>query len=89
MLEIQMHPQGRVALELADGRAPLVITLGFGGDRTENLLWRLQNEQAPTSRVAAKKEEGDSATYTEFNIEVRAEDTARGPSPGVPWATQR
>ncbi|MBL8305209.1 MAG: PilT/PilU family type 4a pilus ATPase [Rubrivivax sp.] len=58
-------------------------------DSPTNLLWRLQNEQAPTSRAAAKKEEGDSATYTEFNIEVRAEDTARGAAPGVPWATQR
>ena len=58
-------------------------------DSPTNLLWRLQNEQAPASRAAPRKDEGDAAVYTEINIEVRAEDSARGPGPGVPWATQR
>jgi len=55
-------------------------------DSPTNLLWRLQNEQAPISRVAAKKEESDTATFTEITIEVRPEDAR---SPGVPWAVQK
>jgi twitching motility protein PilU len=43
-------------------------------DSPTNLLWRLQNEQAPVSRVAPKKEESDAAVFTEFSVEVRGED---------------
>ncbi len=56
-------------------------------DSPTNLLWRLQNEQAPTSRVAPKKDEPEAAIFTEINIEVRADEGARAASP--PWATQR
>ena len=55
-------------------------------DSPTNLLWRLQNEQAPISRASPKKEENEAATYTEFTIDVRPEDT-RLASP--PWAQQR
>ncbi len=43
-------------------------------DSPTNLLWRLQNEQAPVSRAAPKKDEPESATYTEISIDVRPED---------------
>lgn len=47
-------------------------------DSPTNLLWRLQNEQAPVSRVAPKKEEPEVATFTEITLEVRPEDTRPG-----------
>jgi len=55
-------------------------------DSPTNLLWRLQNEQAPVSRVAPKKEESEQATFTDITIEVRPEDTR---SAGVPWLVQQ
>ncbi|HRD83883.1 MAG TPA: PilT/PilU family type 4a pilus ATPase [Rubrivivax sp.] len=57
-------------------------------DSPTNLLWRLQNEITPVSRVAPKKEEPEAATFTEITIEVRPED-AKGPDPGVPWAVKK
>ena len=57
-------------------------------DSPTNLLWRLQNDHTPTSRVSPKKDENDAATFTEINIEVRAEEPRTAPS-GAPWATQR
>jgi twitching motility protein PilU len=56
-------------------------------DSPTNLLWRLQNEQAPASRTAPKKEEAEAATFTELMIEVRADDGRSGSAP--PWAVQR
>ena len=53
-------------------------------DSPTNLLWRLQNEQAPVSRVATKKDEPDTATFTEMTIDVRPED--KGLSAVPPWA---
>ena len=47
-------------------------------DSPTNLLWRLQNEQAPVSRVVATKEENEAATFTEIAIDVRPEDTRAG-----------
>ncbi len=47
-------------------------------DSPTNLLWRLQNEQAPVSRVAAKKEENEAASFTEIAIDVRPEETRAG-----------
>jgi len=52
-------------------------------DSPTNLLWRLQNEQAPVSRVSPKKEETEQATFTEITIEVRPEDGRV--SPAAPW----
>ena len=45
-------------------------------DSPTNLLWRLQNDQSAVSRVAPKKEESETATFTEITIEVRPEDGA-------------
>ncbi len=57
-------------------------------DSPTNLLWRLQNEQAPAVRTAPKKEEQEAATFTEFSIDVRPDD-GRGSAP-PPWsATKR
>jgi twitching motility protein PilU len=53
-------------------------------DSPTNLLWRLQNEQAPISRAVAKKEESEAATFTEITIDVRPEEARATVSP---WAT--
>ena len=55
-------------------------------DSPTNLLWRLQNDQAPISRAAAKKEESDVAVYTEMTMDVRPEDTRLS---APPWAQPR
>jgi twitching motility protein PilU len=55
-------------------------------DSPTNLLWRLQNDTAPVSRVVAKKEEPEAATFTEITIDVKPEDAR---NPGVPWAVQK
>jgi twitching motility protein PilU len=47
-------------------------------DSPTNLLWRLQNDQAPASRTVPKKEEPDAATFTDFSLDVRPEDTRPG-----------
>ncbi|KPF48254.1 twitching motility protein PilT [beta proteobacterium AAP121] len=56
-------------------------------DSPTNLLWRLQNEQAPTSRAAPKKEEQEAATFTEFSIDVRPEEPRAAAQP--PWSATR
>ena len=43
-------------------------------DSPTNLLWRLQNDTAPVSRIAPKKEESDTASFTELSIDVRPEE---------------
>ena len=55
-------------------------------DSPTNLLWRLQNDQSPISRIAPKKEEPEAATFTEITIEVRADDPRPGSAPPPPWA---
>ena len=50
-------------------------------DSPTNLLWRLQNEQAPVSRAAPKKEEPEAATFTEITLDVRPEDTRQAAAP--------
>ena len=55
-------------------------------DSPTNLLWRLQNEQAPASRITPKKEEAEAASFTEMAIDVRPEDT-RGAAP--PWSLSK
>ena len=56
-------------------------------DSPTNLLWRLQNDQAPASRIAPKKEEAEAATFTELSIDVRA-DEHRGSAP-PPWSVTK
>jgi len=55
-------------------------------DSPTNLLWRLQNEQAPVSRVAPKKEEPEAASFTEITIDVRPDDLR---SSEAPWNIQK
>jgi twitching motility protein PilU len=55
-------------------------------DSPTNLLWRLQNDQAPISRAAPKKDEPESATFTDFSIDVRPEEPRLG-SPST-WGQQ-
>jgi twitching motility protein PilU len=50
-------------------------------DSPTNLLWRLQNEQAPVSRAAPKKEEPEAATFTDITLDVRPEDTRQSAAP--------
>jgi twitching motility protein PilU len=56
-------------------------------DSPTNLLWRLQNEQAPISRAPAKKEESDSASFTEMTIDVKPEEPL--PTINAPWGSPR
>jgi twitching motility protein PilU len=55
-------------------------------DSPTNLLWRLQNEQVPVSRVAPRKDEPEQASFTEITIDVR-QDESRGNPPLLtqPW----
>jgi twitching motility protein PilU len=55
-------------------------------DSPTNLLWRLQNDQAPVSRVAPKKEESDQATFTEITLDVRPDDGRAAAA--APWAVR-
>ncbi len=54
-------------------------------DSPTNLLWRLQNEAAPVTSAAPKKEESDLASFTEISIEVRPEDLRTS----NPWSVTR
>jgi twitching motility protein PilU len=42
-------------------------------DSPTNLMWRLQNDMAPTSRVPPKKEEPDPALFTDITLDVHPE----------------
>jgi twitching motility protein PilU len=43
-------------------------------DSPTNLMWRLQNDMSPVSRVTPKKEESeDQATFTEITLDVRGD----------------
>ncbi|MBP6899584.1 MAG: PilT/PilU family type 4a pilus ATPase [Burkholderiaceae bacterium] len=47
---------------------------GLGNaDSTTDLLYRLQNQTAATTRTPPKREESDEAQFTDFIVEVRAE----------------
>ncbi len=58
-------------------------------DSPTNLLWRLQNEQAPVSRVSPKKDEPETATFTEISFDVRADDLRPGGPDATPWGAKR
>ncbi|MEO6659177.1 MAG: PilT/PilU family type 4a pilus ATPase [Burkholderiaceae bacterium] len=55
-----------------------VITRDEGlafADSPTNLMWRLQNDMAPVSRIAPKKAESDDhPTFTEIKLDVRPEE---------------
>jgi twitching motility protein PilU len=57
-------------------------------DSPTNLLWRLQNDQAPTSRIVPKREEPETATFTDITIEVRPEDPRPSAAPVPAWAAR-
>jgi twitching motility protein PilU len=52
-------------------------------DSPTNLLWRLQNDHTPVSRVLAKKEEPETASFTEITIDVRPDAAREAEQP--PW----
>ena len=43
-------------------------------DSPTNLLWRLQNESEPVSRVPVSKPEPESPSFTEITLDVVPED---------------
>jgi twitching motility protein PilU len=46
-------------------------------DSPSNLMWRLENDVAPASRLVAKKEEqDDQASFTEITLDVRPEEAS-------------
>jgi twitching motility protein PilU len=46
-------------------------------DSPSNLMWRLENDVAPASRLVAKKEEqDDQASFTEITLDVRPDDAS-------------
>ena len=54
-------------------------------DSPTNLLWRLQNEQAPVSRAAARQAEPEAASFTELQFDARPEDPKLA---NPPWMRQ-
>ncbi|TMH12916.1 MAG: PilT/PilU family type 4a pilus ATPase [Betaproteobacteria bacterium] len=47
-------------------------------DSPTNLMWRLQNDMNPVSRIVAKKEESDDQpTFTEITLDVRPDESTR------------
>ncbi|MCC7151486.1 MAG: PilT/PilU family type 4a pilus ATPase [Rubrivivax sp.] len=54
-------------------------------DSPTNLLWRLQNELQPVSRVQPKKEEPEQPSFTEITLDVRPDDG----TPVAPWMVRR
>jgi twitching motility protein PilU len=55
-------------------------------DSSSNLIWRLQNDLAPSSRIAIKQKEDtdDNATFTELQIDVIEPRSVKPPSPIFP-----
>jgi twitching motility protein PilU len=58
-------------------------------DSPTNLMWRLQNDDTPVSRVSSTdspKPETDEALFTEVSLDVRPEDKA---APNAPWLVRK
>ncbi|MBT9489930.1 MAG: PilT/PilU family type 4a pilus ATPase [Rubrivivax sp.] len=54
-------------------------------DSPTNLVWRLENDEAPASRIPVnKKVDSDEAVYTEVTVEVRPEERISTPLPSLP-----
>jgi len=59
----------------------------LGADSPTNLLWRLQNDMAPVSRITAPKPEPESPSFTEITLDVVPEAPAAAtPRPRAPGA---
>ena len=43
-------------------------------DSPTNLMWRLQNDLTPVAKVTPRKEEDDTAIFTELTLDVRPEE---------------
>jgi twitching motility protein PilU len=56
-------------------------------DSPTNLLWRLQNDQTPISRLAPVREEPEAPTFTDITIESHAEDAR--PANETPWSLRK
>ena len=54
-------------------------------DSPTNLLWRLQNEQAPVSRAGTRQAEPEAASFTEMQFDARVEDPKLA---NPPWMRQ-
>jgi twitching motility protein PilU len=61
-----------IARLISEGLVTREEGLAFA-DSPTNLLWRLQNDMQPVSRVPPKKEEPDPASFTEITLDVVAE----------------
>jgi twitching motility protein PilU len=57
-------------------------------DSPTNLLWRLQNEQGPISRVSPRKEEPDVPTFTEITLDVHPEEPRTAGGAATPWSVK-
>jgi len=55
-----------------DGKITRDEGLAFA-DSPTNLMWRLQNDMTPVSRLAPKREENDQPVFTEITLDVRPE----------------
>jgi twitching motility protein PilU len=54
-------------------------------DSPTNLVWRLENDEAPASRVPVNaKADSEEAVFTEVSVEVRPETKAAAPLPTLP-----
>ena len=61
-----------IALMVRDG----VVSRDEGlshADSVTNLVWRLQNDATPVSRVSVKREESDQPVFTDFTVDVLPE----------------
>ncbi|MFZ2651585.1 MAG: PilT/PilU family type 4a pilus ATPase [Burkholderiaceae bacterium] len=59
---------------ITQGRITRDEGLSFA-DSPTNLMWRLENDVAPTTRLVAKKEEEeDGASFTEITLDIRPEE---------------
>ena len=61
---------------ITQGRISRDEGLAFA-DSPSNLMWRLENDVAPATRLVAKKDEqDDQASFTEITLDVRPEDAS-------------
>jgi twitching motility protein PilU len=56
----------------------------LGADSPTNLLWRLQNDMAPISRVQPTKVESDAPSFTEITLDVLPEAPPSAPRQRLP-----
>jgi len=60
---------------ITEGRITREEGLAYA-DSPTNLMWRLQNDMSPQSRIVPKKEEvDDNASFTEITLDVHDERT--------------